>query len=135
MPYDFDLTVIGGGAAGIVAARASAGIGARTALVESSRLGGDCTWTGCIPSKALLKSARVAQTIRIASQFGIAPTEQEVDGAAVFRRIHDIREYIHREHDQVEKYGVRMFPARARFTGPHAIELSTGQRITSRYFV
>ncbi len=68
----FDLVVIGGGSAGLIAASFAAGLGARTALVEKTRLGGECLWTGCVPSKALLHAAAVANTIRHAGEAGIA---------------------------------------------------------------
>src|ERR1041385_163601 len=71
MAMDFDTTVIGGGAAGLTAAGIAASLGARTALIEQNRLGGDCTWTGCVPSKALLKTAGIANAIRTASRYGL----------------------------------------------------------------
>ena len=71
MKYDYDLIVIGGGAAGLVAATAGAILGAKTALIEKSKLGGDCTWYGCIPSKALLKSAQVFSLAKRSVIFGI----------------------------------------------------------------
>jgi len=132
------MTVIGGGAAGLVASQISAHLGARTALVESHRLGGDCTWTGCIPSKSLLKAAQVAHLMRTANRYGLAAREPEVDFAAVMKRIHSIREQVYDADDSpamFEKRGIRLFPARARFVDPHTLELSTGQRVTSRYFI
>ena len=57
---EYDLTIIGGGSAGLVLAVAGAKLGVKTALVERHRLGGDCLWTGCVPSKAILKSAKIA---------------------------------------------------------------------------
>ena len=64
MRYDYDLVVIGGGAAGLTAAGMSAVLGAKTALVEAKKLGGDCTWYGCVPSKTLLRAAKVAHEMR-----------------------------------------------------------------------
>lgn len=135
MNAEFDLTVIGAGAAGLAASQLSARLGARTALIESQRTGGTSTWTGCVPSKALLKAAQVAHHIRTARKFGIASREPEVDFPALMQRIHSIREEIHDYRDLVERGGVQMFPARARFTGPHTLQLATGQQITSRYFL
>src|SRR5882672_10244492 len=115
MTPEFDMTVIGGGAAGLVAAQVSAFIGARTALVESNRLGGDCTWTGCIPSKTLLKAAGLAHSMRTAHRFGIAPSEPEVDFATVMRRVHSTRKDLYDADDSpevMERRGIRMFPAR-----------------------
>ncbi len=71
MHYDFDMVVIGAGAAGLTAAGMSATLGAKTALIEAGKLGGDCTWTGCVPSKTLLKAAKVAHSMRTAERFGI----------------------------------------------------------------
>lgn len=135
MNPEFDLTVIGAGAAGLAASQLSARLGARTALIESNRMGGTCTWTGCVPSKALLKAAQVAHHIRTAQRFGIASRQPEVDFAALMRRIHSIREDIHEHRDLIERPGVKTFGARARFTGPHTLQLSNGQQITSRYFL
>ena len=67
MEKTYDLIVIGAGSAGLSAAQFAAQIGARVALVEKNRVGGDCTWTGCVPSKALMKAARVAHTVRTAA--------------------------------------------------------------------
>ena len=63
MAYDYDVIVIGGGAAGLTASGIAANFGAKTLMIERHRLGGDCTWTGCVPSKAILKAAKVAQHI------------------------------------------------------------------------
>jgi pyruvate/2-oxoglutarate dehydrogenase complex dihydrolipoamide dehydrogenase (E3) component len=75
----YDLVVIGAGSAGLVAARFAAKLGARVALVEKNRIGGDCTWTGCVPSKALLKAAKVAHCVRTASYYGVAATAPSID--------------------------------------------------------
>src|ERR671912_113390 len=82
----YDLVVIGGGTAGLVCAAGAAGLGARVALVERSRLGGDCLNTGCVPSKTLLRSARVVGEMRRASQVGVPATVQP-DFHAVMARL------------------------------------------------
>ena len=64
----FDIAIIGAGSGGITAAKFAAKLGAKTALVEKGRIGGDCTWTGCVPSKALLKAAKVAHETRTATR-------------------------------------------------------------------
>ena len=71
MSNTYDLIVIGGGTAGITAARFAARLGVKVALIEKNRIGGDCTWTGCVPSKALFKMATVAHIARTAGEFGI----------------------------------------------------------------
>src|SRR5258708_6347573 len=79
----YDLIVIGAGSGGLTAARFAATVGARVALIEKHRVGGDCTWTGCVPSKALLKAARVAHEVRSATNFGIHPSKPTVDMSGV----------------------------------------------------
>jgi pyruvate/2-oxoglutarate dehydrogenase complex dihydrolipoamide dehydrogenase (E3) component len=141
MSHDFDLAVIGGGAAGLAAARLSVRLGARTALVESNRPGGTSRWTGCVPSKALLKAAHVAHLMRTAQRFGIAGHEPQVDFPSAIGRVRAICEASRAEEDRVEQDlveqypRIRMFPSRARFVDPHTIQLSTGEKITARYFL
>ena len=83
----YDLVTIGAGAGGLTAARFAAQLGARVALVERDRIGGDCTWTGCVPSKSLIRVAKAAHEIRTAQRFGLAP-----QGFAV--RMDDVQRYI-----------------------------------------
>lgn len=70
----YDLVVIGGGSAGLSAVGFGLEIDASTALIERHRVGGDCTWTGCVPSKSLLKAAKVAHHMRTADRYGVTPT-------------------------------------------------------------
>ena len=102
MKYDFDLTVIGGGSAGLLAARVAPNLGVKTALIERGRLGGDCLWTGCVPSKALLASAKAAHTLHTADRFGLPASDAPIDTAKVWQRIHDIQEEIAAHEDSPE---------------------------------
>src|SRR5690242_7576278 len=118
MRTDYDLVAIGGGAAGLVAAGMSALLGAKTALIEQHRLGGDCTWTGCVPSKTLLHAANLAHQVRTAGECGIRTSSLEVDFRAVIGRVRRIREHIYEEADapqNMEKLGVEVILSRARF--------------------
>jgi pyruvate/2-oxoglutarate dehydrogenase complex dihydrolipoamide dehydrogenase (E3) component len=141
MKYDFDMLVIGGGAAGLTAAGMSAVLGAKTALIEARRLGGDCTWSGCVPSKSLLRAAAVAHQIRTAGRFGLTPAKVEHDFARVIDRVHSIREHIYADADappNLERLGVEVIPGRARFVGSHAVEIDASgatRTLSSRYFV
>lgn len=106
----------------------SAQLGAKTLLVERDKLGGDCTWTGCIPSKALLKAAKVREHVATAARYGLEPAELRVDLAKVLGRVHEIQERVYEEADRPEviaAFGVEVRTGEARFTGPHAIELAT----------
>lgn len=122
-----DLIVVGGGAAGLVTAAGSAGIGARVALVERERLGGECLWTGCVPSKALLACAKAAAHARDAVRFGVH-THVRVDFETAMRWVHAARVNVY-PHDSPERFrgmGVEVIEGTARFTGP--LTLQVGDR-------
>src|SRR5207237_1268534 len=117
MPGRFELVVIGAGSGGLTAAAFAAKIGARVALVEKNRIGGDCTWTGCVPSKALLKAAKVAHEVRTAARFGIA-------AGAPFADMTRVREYVQQAIQQVYQFetprmlreqGIEVMQGAARF--------------------
>src|SRR3954466_12603480 len=99
-----DLIVIGMGSGGLVAAEVARTLGAATAVVERDRVGGDCLWTGCVPSKALLAAGKVAQHIRTADEFGIAAQEPEIDLPKVWRRVRDVQQRIAQSDDSPERY-------------------------------
>ena len=100
----YDLTIIGGGSAGLVLAVAGAKLGKKTALVEKHRIGGDCLWTGCVPSKALLKAAKVANYIRDAEKYGITSTDATPDWQRVMEYVHGTQHVIEEEHDNPERF-------------------------------
>ena len=94
---EFDLVIVGAGSGGLTAAAFAAQLGARVALVEKNRIGGDCTWTGCVPSKALLKAAKVAHEIRTSSRFGISANPPAVEMA-------NVRAYLRQAIEQVYQF-------------------------------
>ena len=100
----YDLTIIGGGSAGLVLAVAGARLGKKTALVEKHRIGGDCLWTGCVPSKALLKAARVANSIQNAEKYGITVPETIPDWQRVMAYVRGTQHVIEEEHDNPERF-------------------------------
>lgn len=127
----YNLVVIGGGTAGLVAAVGAVGLGARVALIERDLLGGDCLNTGCVPSKALLRAARAAADVRDAARFGIrVPAGTAADFAAVMARLRELRARIS-PHDSAERLralGVDVFFGGAAFTAPDTVEVD-GQRL------
>ena len=100
----YDLTIIGGGSAGLVLAVAGARLGKKTALVEKHRIGGDCLWTGCVPSKALLKAAKVANSIQHAEKYGITVSETTPDWQRVMAYVRGTQHIIEEEHDNPERF-------------------------------
>lgn len=141
MKYDYDVIAIGGGAAGLTSAGICANFGMKTLLIERHRLGGDCTWTGCIPSKSLLKAAAVAQTFREADHYGILAQIPQVDFEQVMESVRRIREDVYEEADSPEimhAQNVETAFGSASFVDAHTIKLEgeEGERtISSKYFV
>jgi pyruvate/2-oxoglutarate dehydrogenase complex dihydrolipoamide dehydrogenase (E3) component len=131
-----DLIVIGGGSAGLTGARFAARLGARVALVEAHRIGGDCTWTGCVPSKALLRAGKAAHEIREAGRFGIDAGVPRVDmsrvKAHVMGAVHDV--YADETPEVLKAEGIEVVLAPACFTDPHTI-VAGDRGLSARNFV
>jgi pyruvate/2-oxoglutarate dehydrogenase complex dihydrolipoamide dehydrogenase (E3) component len=116
----YHLVVVGGGTAGLVCAAGAAGLGAHVALVERGLLGGDCLNAGCVPSKALLASARAASRARGAEALGIQGAGARVDFSAVMARLRRVRARlaVHDSAERLRGLGVDVFLGEGRFTGP-----------------
>ena len=130
----YDLVIVGMGSGGLTAAEFAAGLGLRVAAVERTRLGGDCLWTGCVPSKAVLASAKVAHTMRTAHRVGITSAEPNIDLAAVWRRARAVQAAIAGTDDNPQRYremGVDLFFGQARLVGANevSVDLSDGQSV------
>jgi pyruvate/2-oxoglutarate dehydrogenase complex dihydrolipoamide dehydrogenase (E3) component/uncharacterized membrane protein YdjX (TVP38/TMEM64 family) len=139
--FERNLVVIGAGSAGLVSAYIAAAVKARVTLVEKHQMGGDCLNTGCVPSKALIKTARVLAQIRSAQAYGIKRASAEVDFAEVMARVQRIVKAIE-PHDSAERYaglGVECIKGDAKITSPWTVEVvATGQRtrtLTTRAIV
>ena len=139
--FDRNLVVIGGGAAGLVSAYIAATVGAKVTLVEAARMGGDCLNTGCVPSKALIRSAKVADMMRHGSRHGLADVVPDVRFREVMARVRRVIREIE-PHDSVERYaalGVDVVMGRARIVDPWTVEIARNdgglQRLTTRSIV
>jgi pyruvate/2-oxoglutarate dehydrogenase complex dihydrolipoamide dehydrogenase (E3) component/uncharacterized membrane protein YdjX (TVP38/TMEM64 family) len=139
--FDRNLVVIGAGAAGLVTSYIAAAVRARVTLVESHRMGGDCLNYGCVPSKALIRAASIARSMREAARFGIASVDPRVDFAAVMERVQDVVREVE-PHDSVERYtslGVDVVKGRARLVNPWTVEIAredgARQTLTARAIV
>ena len=136
---DYDVAVLGGGAAGLAAAGFAGVLGARTALIEPDRLGGECTWTGCVPSKTLLRAARAAHEARNAGALGLETTLR-VNFSGVMDRVHEVRTKIYDAADappNMARYGVDVIRAAARFVNSRTVSLEGDgpTRLRARWFV
>ncbi len=139
--FDRNLVVIGAGAAGLVSSLIGATVKAKVTLVEASKMGGDCLNYGCVPSKALIKSARIAEAIRRADRYGLRAGDPRFSFKAVMQRVHDIIAAIE-PHDSVERYtglGVDVVKGYAKIVDPWTVEIAredgTIQRLTTRSIV
>jgi pyruvate/2-oxoglutarate dehydrogenase complex dihydrolipoamide dehydrogenase (E3) component len=131
--YEYDLIIVGGGSAGLTAAGFAVQLGARVALVEKHRTGGDCTWTGCVPSKTLLKVAKVAHQMRTADHYGLAAAEPEVDLRTVMAHVRSVIMDVYAEEspEVLRADGIDVHLGAARFVDPHT--LSAGDtRLSAR---
>lgn len=123
--FDRNLIVIGAGSAGLVAAYIAAAVKAKVTLVEKHLMGGDCLNTGCVPSKALIKTARVLSMIRNSKEYGIKWTRAEFDFADVMERVQRVVRTVE-PHDSAERYaslGVECLQGEAKIVSPWAVEV------------
>ena len=132
----YDLIIIGGGSAGLTAAGFAVQFGVRVALVEKHRMGGDCTWTGCVPSKTLLKAAKVAHQMRTADHYGLKPADPQVDLASVMDHVQEVVAGVYREEspEALREDGIDVYMGAARFLSPH--EIAVGEdRLRAHHYL
>jgi dihydrolipoamide dehydrogenase len=138
--FDNNIVVIGAGSGGLVTAYIAATVKAKVTLIEKHKMGGDCLNTGCVPSKALIRSAKLLAQIRNAADFGIKKAETEFDFAEVMNRVQSIIKTIE-PHDSIQRYselGVEVIEGEAKILSPWKVQVTTaGQSrfITTRSIV
>lgn len=133
---DFDLTVIGGGAGGLNVASGAVQLGARVALIEKKKLGGDCLYYGCVPTKALIQSAKIASLMKRSKGFGLNDTNISFDFKNIMNHMRDVisKVGVHDDPKRFEDMGVQVFFGDGKFVDPHTFEFD-GKKITSKKFV
>ena len=139
--FDRNLVVIGAGAGGLVSAYIGAAVKAKVTLIEGHKMGGDCLNYGCVPSKALIRSAKAVKQLRKAEAYGLRGAHGTVDFAAVMQRVHQVIQDVE-PHDSVERYtglGVEVLQGHARITSPWTVEVALAdgskQTLTTRNIV
>lgn len=135
MPDRYDLVIVGMGSGGMVAAEFAATLDLEVAVVERARVGGDCLWTGCVPSKALLAAGKVAHHMRTADDFGIEPVEPTVDRASVWKHIHAVQHEIASTDDNPQRFvdmGVDIVYGDATLTGKNTVQVGD-RTLDTRY--
>ncbi|WP_257296203.1 FAD-dependent oxidoreductase [Endozoicomonas sp. YOMI1] len=134
--FDNNLTVIGAGSAGLVSSYIAAAVKAKVSLIEKHKMGGDCLNTGCVPSKALIRSAKMAHYLERADEFGIEHVSGQVNFSRVMERVHGVVGKVE-PHDSVERYsglGVNCISGTAQLISPWEVEVD-GKRVTSRNII
>jgi len=134
--FDRNLVVVGAGSAGLVSAYIAAAVRAKVTLVEKHRMGGDCLNTGCVPSKALIRTAKVLSLARRGESFGLKKTDIEFDFADVMERVQRVVKTVE-PHDSAERYrslGVEVLQGEAKITSPWSVEVD-GKPLTTRAIV
>lgn len=132
--FDRNLVVIGAGSAGLVSALIAATVKAKVTLVEANKMGGDCLNTGCVPSKALIKSAKIAEQMRHADRYGITPTEPDIPFGQTIERVMQAIRTIE-PHDSVERYtglGVDVVEGYGKVVDPWTVEIARKDGVTQR---
>lgn len=139
--FDRNLIVIGGGAAGLVSAYIAAAVQAKVTLIEAHKMGGDCLNYGCVPSKALIKSAKLAHQMRHGAKYGLSDTTPRFSFKAVMQRVQDVIKAIE-PHDSVARYtglGVEVLQGYGKLVNPWTVEVTLNdgqvQRLTARSIV
>jgi len=139
--FDYNLLVIGGGSAGLVSAYIAAAVKAKVALIEKNKMGGDCLNTGCVPSKALIRSARAADTLRHANRYGLESVPVKGSFKNIMNRVREVIAKVE-PHDSPERYrklGVDCIAGEASFVSPWELEVRHNdgrtERLTARSIV
>ena len=133
---DYNLIVIGAGSAGLVSAYIGAAVKAKVALIEKRRMGGDCLNTGCVPSKALIRSTKILSYIKRHKEFGIHSAETSFDFAEIMERVQAVIRKV-APHDSVERYsslGVDCFAGPAKIISPHEVRVND-RKLTTRSII
>ncbi len=134
--FDYNLIVIGAGSAGLVTSYIAAVVKSKVALIEKHKMGGDCLNTGCVPSKALIRSAKILSYVRRAEEFGLKKTVMDFEFKDIMNRVHDVIATVE-PHDSVERYtslGVECIEGDAKITSPYSVEVN-GRMLTTKNIV
>lgn len=133
MPEHFDVIVIGGGTGGLVTASLSARLGRKSALIEREALGGDCLWTGCVPTKALIATAKLAHQMRNAQEYGLTPVDVQLAPRAVMESMREQRRRVapHDDPDKFRKLGIDVIKGSAKLVARNEVEVN-GRRLVAK---
>ncbi len=129
MKYDYDFAIIGAGASGLIAADFALKLGARVVMIEKDRIGGDCTWSGCVPSKSLIKAASVAHAVQHAARFGVGAEARPTDMPKVRAWLNSTIEHVYAPTtpEALRAKGLEVLLGSASFTDAHTLQVGDKQ--------
>ncbi len=135
MKFDYDILIIGGGSAGITSAMTAIGFGKRVAIIEKNKLGGDCTWSGCIPSKALVKRAKLANEMYKATDLGFGMC-QLPENIGIMDNVRDVIHgvYAHETPEVMKAKGIDVIEGQAKFMDRNTVDVG-GKPVTADKFI
>jgi pyruvate/2-oxoglutarate dehydrogenase complex dihydrolipoamide dehydrogenase (E3) component len=133
----FGFIVLGGGSTGLTAARFANDLGTEVLLVEKNKIGGDCTWTGCVPSKTLIKAANVAHEMRTADRFGLPPIEPTVDLSKVMNHVQDVIQEVYEEEtpERLQKQGIEVLVGTPTFVDSKTISINNQEIVGDKFLI
>jgi dihydrolipoamide dehydrogenase len=134
--FDYNIIVIGGGSAGLISAYIAAAVKAKVVLIEKHKMGGDCLNTGCVPSKALIRSSKIFNYFRRANEFGLEPIAPKLEFSKVMERVQKVVQQIE-PHDSVERYtslGVDCITGEAHILSPYEVKVN-GKVLTTKNII
>ncbi|MFW9914372.1 MAG: dihydrolipoyl dehydrogenase family protein [Candidatus Thorarchaeota archaeon] len=133
----FGLIVLGGGSAGLTAARFANELGVKVLLAERNKIGGDCTWIGCIPSKTLIKVANIAQEMRTADRFGLPSMEPPIDLSKVMNHVQDVVQEIYAEEtpERLQKQGIEVILGNPTFVDSKTISIDSQEIAGDKFLI
>ena len=133
---DYNIIAIGGGSAGLVSSYIGSVVKAKVALIEKHQMGGDCLNTGCVPSKALLRTGKILSYIKRSQDFGLKSAQVDFDFPDVMERVHNVIRKV-APHDSIERYtklGVDCYTGSAKILSPHEVEVN-GKTLTTKNII
>src|SRR5437868_8708523 len=136
MADKFDVVVVGGGTAGLVTASGCARLGRRVALIEREALGGDCLWTGCVPTKALVATAKLAHQMRTAEAWGLEPHSPAINAKSIMDSMREAQRVtgVHDDPEKFRKLGIEVIEGSARLASRNVVEVN-GRRLEAKDIV
>ncbi|MFX0113088.1 MAG: dihydrolipoyl dehydrogenase family protein [Candidatus Hodarchaeota archaeon] len=136
-PKKFGYIVIGGGSSGLTAARFARQLGTKVLLIEKNRIGGDCTWTGCVPSKTLIKAASVAHEMRTANRFGLSSANPQVDLKKVMKHVQKVIHEVYEEEtpESLQEQGIEVILGSPTFVDAKTLAVDDDEAIGDKFLI